>query len=208
MSLKRTNSRPVSQSEGKQFTLLGPNRTLGQPLESRAQVICWVRASLGLRLSDLSLLQALPEAHFRTDKGLPSSLPFSELEIALEPFLRNCPLRIHSGVASKFLFRSVLRDNVPEADEFLESWDIHTHTYPTRDNVHRSKCPRSKSTKLTSQFHRFRPQIRKNETSEISPGQKCVFPNRNVKFKNFMHMEWSEEKFLQGIVGDKTSQRI
>ena len=131
---------PVSQSEGKQFTLSVPNRTPGQLLESRAQVICWVRASLGLRLSDLSLLQALPEAHFRTDKGLPSSLPFSK--IALEPFLQNRPLRIHSGVASKFLSWSVLRDNVPEADEFLESWDIHTHTYPTRDNVHGSKCLR------------------------------------------------------------------
>ena len=28
--------------------------------------------------------------------------------------------------------------------------------------------------KLTSQFHQFRPQSRKNEISEISPGQKCV----------------------------------
>jgi len=27
---------------------------------------------------------------------------------------------------------------------------------------------------------------------------------RNVRFKSFMHMEWSEEKFLKGIVGDKT----
>jgi len=26
----------------------------------------------------------------------------------------------------------------------------------------------------------------------------------NVKFENFMHMEWSEEKFSTGIVGDKT----
>ena len=26
-------------------------------------------------------------------------------------------------------------DNVPDADEFLESRDTHTHTYPTRDNV-------------------------------------------------------------------------
>jgi len=24
------------------------------------------------------------------------------------------------------------------------------------------------------------------------------------RVKNFMHMEWSEEKFLKGIVGDKT----
>ena len=27
------------------------------------------------------------------------------------------------------------RDNVPEADEFLESRDAHHYTYPTRDNV-------------------------------------------------------------------------
>ena len=45
------------------------------------------------------------------------------------------PRVIHSGVAPKFLSRSVLRDNVPEADEFLESRDTHTHTYTTRDNV-------------------------------------------------------------------------
>jgi len=80
---------PVSQSEGEKGTLSDPNRTPGQPHESRAQVICWVRASLGLRLSDLSIMQALSEAHFQTDKGLPSSLPFSE--IALKPFLRNRP---------------------------------------------------------------------------------------------------------------------
>jgi len=35
-------------------------------------------------------------------------------------------------------------------------------------------------------------------------GAKVSYSNRNVKFKNFMHMEWSEEKFLKGIVGDKT----
>ena len=39
---------------------------------------------------------------------------------------------------------------------------------------HGSKRPRSKSTKLTSQIHRFRPRSRKNEISDISPGQKCV----------------------------------
>jgi len=80
---------PVTQREGEKGTLSDPNRTPGQPHESQTQVICWVRASLGLRLSDLSILQALPEAHFLTDKGSPSSLPFSE--IALEPFLRNRP---------------------------------------------------------------------------------------------------------------------
>ena len=31
------------------------------------------------------------------------------------------------------------------------------------------------------------------------------YSNGNVRFENFMHMEWSEEKFLKGIVGDKRS---
>ena len=33
---------------------------------------------------------------------------------------------------------------------------------------------------------------------------KSVLFKWNVKFENFIHMEWSEEKFLKGIVGDKT----
>jgi len=32
---------------------------------------------------------------------------------------------------------------------------------------------------------------------------KVCHSNGNV-FENFTHMEWSEEKFLKGIVGDKT----
>ena len=32
--------------------------------------------------------------------------------------------------------------------------------------------------------------------------------NGNVRFENFMHMEWSEEKFLKGIVGDKRRLRF
>ena len=38
-----------------------------------------------------------------------------------------------------------------------------------------------------------------NEIPDISLGQKCVVQ----RFENFMHMEWSEEKFLKGIVDDK-----
>jgi len=34
------------------------------------------------------------------------------------------------------------------------------------------------------------------------------YSNGNVKFENFMHMEWREEKFLKGIVGDKTRLRF
>ena len=34
-------------------------------------------------------------------------------------------------------------------------------------------------------------------------GAKVCYSHRNVRFENFMHMEWSEEKFLKGIVGDK-----
>ena len=43
-----------------------------------------------------------------------------------------------------------------------------------RVQEHGSKRPREKSTKITFHFHRFRPQSRKNEISDISLGQKCV----------------------------------
>jgi len=39
-------------------------------------------------------------------------------------------------------------------------------------------------------------------------GAKVCYSNGNVKFENFMHIEWSEEKFLKGIVGDKTRLRF
>jgi len=32
-------------------------------------------------------------------------------------------------------------------------------------------------------------------------GAKVCYSNGNVRFENFMHMEWREEKFLKGIVG-------
>ena len=35
-------------------------------------------------------------------------------------------------------------------------------------------------------------------------GAKVCYSNGNVRFENFMHMQWSEEKFLKGIVGDKS----
>jgi len=34
---------------------------------------------------------------------------------------------------------------------------------------------------------------------------KVCYSNGNVKFENFMQMEWSEEKFLKGIVGRLSS---
>jgi len=39
---------------------------------------------------------------------------------------------------------------------------------------------------------------------------KVCYSNGNVRFENFMHMEWSEEKFrvLKGIVGDKRRLRF
>jgi len=37
---------------------------------------------------------------------------------------------------------------------------------------------------------------------------KMCYSNGNVKFENFMHIEWSEEKFLKGFVGDKTRLRF
>jgi hypothetical protein len=39
-------------------------------------------------------------------------------------------------------------------------------------------------------------------------GAKVYYSNRNVKFKNFMHMEWREEKFLKGVVCDKARLRF
>jgi len=33
-------------------------------------------------------------------------------------------------------------------------------------------------------------------------GAKVFYSNGNVRFENYMHMKWSEEKFLKGIVGD------
>jgi len=32
--------------------------------------------------------------------------------------------------------------------------------------------------------------------------QKCVFPNRFLKFENFVPGEWRQDKFLQGSVRD------
>jgi len=52
---------------------------------------------------------------------------------------------------------------------------------------------------------KFRPQSVKNEISEICPGQKCLF---SVRFENFMHSEWREEKILKGSVGIKMRLRF
>jgi len=37
---------------------------------------------------------------------------------------------------------------------------------------------------------------------------KVCYSNGHVKFENFRHMEWSEEKFWKGIVGDRTRLRF
>jgi len=34
------------------------------------------------------------------------------------------------------------------------------------------------------------------------------YSNRNVKFENFMHCEWREEKFVKGIVGEEANFSI
>ena len=39
-------------------------------------------------------------------------------------------------------------------------------------------------------------------------GAKVCYSNGNVRFENFMHMQWSKEKFLKGIVGDKRRLRF
>ena len=36
----------------------------------------------------------------------------------------------------------------------------------------------------------------------VFSGAHVCYSNTNVNFKNFMHMEWSEQKFLKGIVRD------
>ena len=38
--------------------------------------------------------------------------------------------------------------------------------------------------------------------------QNLLKSNGNVILENFMHMEWSEEKFLKGIVGDERRLRF
>jgi len=37
---------------------------------------------------------------------------------------------------------------------------------------------------------------------------KSVYSIGNVRFEKFMHIDWSEEKFLKGIVGDKRRLRF
>jgi len=47
----------------------------------------------------------------------------------------------------------------------------------------------------------------KRDFRNFSETEVC-YSNGNVKFENFMYMEWSEEKFLKGIVGEKTRIRF
>jgi len=54
------------------------------------------------------------------------------------------------------------------------SWSFLIFFFENSRNLHGSKRPRDKSTKLTSQFHRFRRKSRKNEILENPPGQKRV----------------------------------
>ena len=79
----------------------------------------------------------------------------------------------------------------------------HTHTH------HGSKRPRKKSTKLTSWFHWFRPQSRKNEISEISLGQKCVIQIEmsNSRIACTVNGE-RRSSWNESIVGDKMRLRF
>jgi len=47
----------------------------------------------------------------------------------------------------------------------------------------------------------------KRDFEHFSGVQVC-YSNENVRFENFMHMEWCEEKFWKGIVGDKRRLRF
>jgi len=39
-------------------------------------------------------------------------------------------------------------------------------------------------------------------------GAKVCYSNGNVRFENFMHVEWNEEKLLKDILGDKRRLRF
>ena len=47
----------------------------------------------------------------------------------------------------------------------------------------------------------------KRDFRNFSETEVC-YSNGNVKFETFMYMEWSEEKFLKGILGGKTRIRF
>jgi len=51
------------------------------------------------------------------------------------------------------------------------------------------------------------PKSQKRDFGDFS-GAKVCYSNRNVKFENFMHNEWREEKLMKGIVGDKMRLRF
>ena len=53
-------------------------------------------------------------------------------------------------------------------------------------------------------------QASKSQKRDLSHffGAKVCYSSVNVKFENFMQMEWSEKKFLKGIVGDRTRLRF
>ena len=70
------------------------------------------------------------------------------------------------------------------------------------ENFYRSKFSPATGVNVLAKF--FRTQSRQNEISEISPEQKVCYSNRNVKFENIMQSEWREEKFVKGIVYDKS----
>jgi len=79
-----------------------------------------------------------------------------------------------------------------------------SHIWITRLNV-LAKNRRNWHDKSISSIQALKSQ--KRDFRDFS-GTKVCCSNRNVKFKNSMHMEWSEEKFLKGIVGDRTRLRF
>jgi len=56
----------------------------------------------------------------------------------------------------------------------------------------------------------FMIQVSKSQKRDFRhfSGAKVCYSHRNVRFENFIHMEWSEEKFLKCIVGDKRRSRL
>ena len=77
-----------------------------------------------------------------------------------------------------------------------------------RNAWHESKRPRLKSTKLLKSISSIQASKSPKRDFRDFSETKVFYSNRNVKFKNFMHSEWREEKFWKGIVGDKMRVRF
>ena len=72
-----------------------------------------------------------------------------------------------------------------------------------RTTHHGSKGPRKKSTKLLQRICSIQASKSPKRDLRDSSETKNVYANRKIKFKNFMHREWREEKFLERYCGSQ-----